>query len=124
MGEHGKYKRRVFGTRPPIVSIRKPLSTLITACRCPTFWPVLPAREVEPLDLTVVGVEERDAALSLVIGAIFGGVHFGPKLLIKIGEELTTRMSLFDWAWPSLYSGLNESHVVFRFHFAIRLFPV
>ena len=25
MGEYIKYKRRVFGARPPIVSIRKPL---------------------------------------------------------------------------------------------------
>ena len=49
----GEYKRRVFETRPPIIPIRKPLSAFITACRCPTFSPVLPAREVEPLDLTV-----------------------------------------------------------------------
>ncbi len=53
MGEYSMYKRRVFGTRSPIASIRKPLSAFITACRCPTFWSFQPAREVEPLDLTV-----------------------------------------------------------------------
>lgn len=39
----GKYKRLVFGTRPPIDMIRKPLSAFITAYRCPIFWrPQLP----------------------------------------------------------------------------------
>ncbi len=40
MGEYSKYKRRVFGMRPPIISIRRPLSAFITARRCLTFSPV------------------------------------------------------------------------------------
>ena len=32
-GEYSQYRRRVFGTRPPIVSIHKPMSAFITVCR-------------------------------------------------------------------------------------------
>jgi len=41
MSEYSKYRRAVFGTRSPIVPIRKPLSAFITVCRCPTILPVL-----------------------------------------------------------------------------------